>query len=157
VTRLLLLALAVLAAGATGCGGGGGSAASERPRLSPDAFVEQGNGVCIRADRRIFRIGSLGPTPGPWKETANAAARSIREMRELRPPAARQKQFDALLAAGEKVRRAVSDVHEALVRQKYDAAREAQVRAVRADADVKRIAHNLGLTFCEQLLTNWPA
>ncbi len=141
--------------GASGCGGG--SAAKERPRLSNDEFVEEGNGVCIRSDRRVFRIGGLGPAPGPWERTARAAATSIREMRELRPPAAKQRQFDALLVSAEKVRRAVSDVHDALVAQRYERAREAQIRAVRADAEVKRIAHGLGLTFCEQLLTNWPA
>ena len=155
MSRLPLLVLTAVAVGVSGCGGG--SAARERPRLSADAFVEEGNGVCIRADRRVFRIGGLGPAPGPWKRTADAAATSIREMRELRPPEARQKRFDALLAAAEKVRLAVSDVHDALVQEKYDRAREAQIRAVRADAEVKRIAHALGLTFCEQLLTNWPA
>jgi hypothetical protein len=142
-------------AGVSGCGGGG--AATERPRLSDDEFIERANAVCIRSDRRVFGIGGLSRSPGPWKRTANAAATSIREMHALRPPAAKQKQFDALLASAEKVRRAVSDVHDALVHMKYELAREAQIRAVRADAETKRIAHGLGLTFCEQLLTNWPA
>jgi hypothetical protein len=155
VSRLPLLVLAVAAAAAAGCGGG--SAAKDTPRLTESEFVQKANNVCIRSDRRVFKIGRLGPDPEPWGRTADAAGAAIREMRRLRPPAAEQRRFDALMAAGERVRRAISDVHDSLVAKKYDRARSAQVRALRADSNIKVIAHGLGLTFCEQLLTNWPA
>ena len=155
MSRLPLLVLTVAAAAAAGCGGG--SAAKETPRLNEGEFVQKADNVCIRSDRRVFKIGRLGPDPDPWERTADAAATAIREMRRLRPPAAEQRRFNALMAAGERVRQAIADVHDALVEKKYDRARAAQVRALRADSNIKVIAHGLGLTFCEQLLTNWPA
>ena len=142
-----------------GCGGDsdGGSARAQQPRLTQKQFVEQGNQVCIDSDRRIFRIGGLGSNPTPWRRTRDAAQTAIDEMARLRPPAAKQKRFDSMLASARTLQRAISDVYEGLVGNKYERAQAAQARAVRADTEIKRKAHGLGLTFCEQLLTNWPA
>ena len=152
--------LPLVALGASACGsdsGGGTTAAKDRPRLTQAQFVQRANGVCIRSDRRVYRIGSLGRDAGPWLRTRNAASTAVAEMAALRPPAAKQKQFDQMLAAGGRLRDAVGQVHDALVAKTYDKAQQGQAEAVRADAEVKRLAHALGLTFCEQLLTNWPA
>ncbi len=154
---LLLPLFALSAASCGGDGGGGTTAAKERPRLTQAQLVEQANQVCIRSDRRIYRIGSLGRDPLPWRKTRDAASTAIAEMKTLRPPAAKEKQFDQLVAAGQRLRTAIAQVHDALVAKTFDKAREAQGDAVREDATIKRLARSLGLTFCEQLLTNWPA
>jgi hypothetical protein len=43
------------------------------------------------------------------------------------------------------------------VKQHFSAARKAQFAATNADTAIHRQAKKLGLTFCQQLLTNWPA
>ena len=48
-------------------------------------------------------------------------------------------------------------VHDALVKKNYVQARTAQNAATTADTAIHRQAQKLGLTFCQQLLTNWPA
>ena len=145
------IALPVLVAGC------GGDSSPKETRLTQTQFVREGNGVCIRSDRRVYRIGDLSSNPGPWRETADAAEKGIEEMLELRPPAAKQKQFDSMITSARQLQRAVEDIYKALVADQPGKARAAQRRAVKADSVIKRKAHTLGLTFCEQLLTNWPA
>jgi hypothetical protein len=48
-------------------------------------------------------------------------------------------------------------VHDALVKKNYAKARSAQLKATSADTAIHKQAQKLGLTFCQQLLTNWPA
>jgi hypothetical protein len=62
-----------------------------------------------------------------------------------------------MLVSARTLQRAISDVYDGLVGNEYERAQAAQARAVKADSEIKRKAHGLGLTFCEQLLTNWPA
>ena len=157
VRRIPLVAVALASVVLAGCGGDSKPNAAEQPRLTQREFVRQGNQVCIDSDRRIYRIGSLGPNPTGWKDTSKAAKQGIRDMLALRPPAAKQKQFDAMMESARELERAIEDVYKNLVANKPEPARAAQARAVRADSIVKRRAHGLGLTFCEQLLTNWPA
>ena len=42
-------------------------------------------------------------------------------------------------------------------KKEYAKARAAQLAATRTDTAIHRQAQKLGLTFCQQLLTNWPA
>jgi hypothetical protein len=149
----LLLVPALLSA----CGGSGGSTSTEAPRLTQKQFVQRGNQVCIASDRRIFRIGNLSTDPAGWERTARAATAGINEMSKLRPPQARQKTFDAMIAEARKLHDSIEDVHDALVSNNLAKARTAQARATQYDTRIKRLASRLGLTFCEQLLTNWPA
>jgi len=159
VRPIPLVAIALASVVLAGCGGDDDSKppAAEQPRLTQREFVRQGNQVCIDSDRRIYRIGSLGPNPTGWKDTSAAAKQGVREMLAVRPPAAKQKQFDAMMASARQLERAITDVYKGLLADNPQKARAAQARAVRADSIVKRRAHGLGLTFCEQLLTNWPA
>jgi hypothetical protein len=153
-----VIALVLVPALTAACGGGSGaSSAAEQPRLTQKEFVAAANQVCIRSDRRIFRVGALTSDPSGWKKTALAARKGIEEMRALRPPAAKQKQFNAMIASGRRLAEDVADVHRSLVENDFVKARAAQARAAVADSRIKRQAFALGLTFCEQLLTNWPA
>ena len=48
-------------------------------------------------------------------------------------------------------------MHTELVKQNYAAAQKAQFAATAADTQIHKQARKIGLTFCQQLLTNWPA
>lgn len=136
---------------------GSGADSKEEPRLTQRQFVQQANQVCIRSDRRVFRIGDLSTDPEGWSKTVAAARTGINEMAKLRPPAGRQKQFDRMLATARKLKAAIADVRDALTKSDYAHAQKAQQRATNYDTSIKKQASRLGLTFCEQLLTNWPA
>jgi hypothetical protein len=136
---------------------GGEEKPAEPARLTQKQFVQQGNQVCIASDRRVFRLGDLSTDPDGWTKTAQAARTGIAEMAKLRPPAPRQQGFDTMLADARKLADAIEDVRDALKAQQFDKARKAQTQATSYDTKIKRQASRLGLTFCEQLLTNWPA
>jgi hypothetical protein len=51
----------------------------------------------------------------------------------------------------------VSDIAGALAKKDFATAQSAQARATQLDTKIKLQARALGLTFCEQFLTNWPA
>jgi len=146
--------LVVVAAVAAACGS---SKSKEEPRLTQKQFVAAANRVCIRSDRRIFRLGSLSAAPSGWAKTVAAADASLKDMRRIRPPESEQRGFDRLLRLGAQVRQQIDAVREALIAQNYTRARKAQKRATDLDTRVKLQSRTLGLTFCEQLLTNWPA
>jgi len=154
VRPALPLLLVPLVAGACG---GGSPKPKEPPRLTQQQFVAAANRVCIDSDRRIFRIGALSTNPSGWARTAAAAKLAIDDMRAVRPPLAAQRGFDTMMRDAAEVRRQIQLVHDALVEHKYAKARTAQFAATDADSRIKRQAKKLGLTFCEQLLTNWPA
>jgi hypothetical protein len=135
----------------------GSSKPKEEPRLTEKQFVAAANRVCIASDRRIFHLGALSVDPAGWAKTAAAAQKGVDEMRAIRPPAERQAGFDRLLQLGTQVQKQIAAVRTALVAQNYTKARAAQKRATNLDTEVKLQSRRLGLTFCEQLLTNWPA
>jgi hypothetical protein len=154
VRRALLLLALVVPVLAAACGS---SKSKEEPRLTQNQFVEQANQVCIRSDRRVFRIGDLSTDPDGWTKTVTAAGKGIQEMAKLRPPADRQQGFNRMLAGARKLKAAIADVRDALTANDVTKARKAQKRATDYDTSIKKQASRLGLTFCEQLLTNWPA
>ena len=159
--RLAWLVLAVPALAA--CGGSSSAkhtsttTTSDAPRLSQQQFVEAGNLVCLHSDRRVYRLGALSRDPAGWAKTAAAAKVGIAEMKKLRPPLADQGGFDRMLVFARKLADGVARVHTALVKQDYAAARKAQFAATAADTQIHKQARTIGLTFCQQLLTNWPA
>ena len=150
---LLLLLLPALAA----CGSSSTSTTTAKPRLTQQQFVSAANAVCVRSDRAVYRIGNLTFDPAGWALTATAARRAIADMRKVTPPAARDAGFKRLLAEGEKLAAGIQRVHDALVKKNLAAARTAQAVATKADTAIHLEAGKLGLTFCQQLLTNWPA
>jgi len=154
VRSALPLVLVPLVVGACG---GGSSKPKEPARLTQKQFVAAANRVCIDSDRRIFRIGALSTAPSGWARTAAAAKVAIADMAAVRPPLAARRGFDTMMREAAEVRRQIQLVHDALVAHKYADARTAQFAATDADSRIKRQAKKLGLTFCEQLLTNWPA
>jgi hypothetical protein len=130
---------------------------TERPRLSQQQFANAGNLVCLHSDRRVYRLGNLTRDPVGWAKTASAAKIGIAEMKKLRPPLADQVGFDHMLVLGQKLADGIDQVHAALMKKNYAAARKAQFAATDVDTQIHKQARRIGLTFCEQLLTNWPA
>jgi hypothetical protein len=155
VRRALLLLVPTLAA----CGAGSKSAttADADRRPTQQQFVAAANAVCVRSDRVIYQIGGLSLAPAGWGRTAAAARRALADMKALTPPAGKDAAFQRLLAEGQKLATGIQRVHDALVKKNYLAARTAQDAATTADTATHRQAQKLGLTFCQQLLTNWPA
>lgn len=153
---LPLLLVPVLAAA---CGGGSKSTTTTaaKPLPTQQQFVSAANAVCVRSDRAIYKVGRLSLAPAGWAQTAAAARRAVADMRTVTPPAAKEAGFLLLLAEGQKLATGIQQVHDALVKKNYLAARTAQNAATTADTAIHRQAQKLGLTFCQQLLTNWPA
>ena len=150
VTVLLVLPV-VLAA----CGGSKKAAAPPRP--TQQQFVAAGNAVCVRSDRAVYKLGRLSLDPAGWAKTAAAARVGLADMKTVTPPAGKDAGFKELLAEGQKLANGIQQVHDALVKKDYAKARTAQSLATNADTAIHRQAQKLGLTFCQQLLTNWPA
>lgn len=78
-------------------------------------------------------------------------------MKRVTPPTGKDAAFQQLLAEGAKLATGIQQVHDALVKKDFAKARTAQTAATKADTAIHRQAQKLGLTFCQQLLTNWPA
>jgi hypothetical protein len=156
VRRALLLLLVPALAAACGSG----SKTTKAPpvkRPTQKQFVASGNAVCIRSDRAVFRLGQLSLDPRGWAQTAAAARRGVADMKRITPPAGKDAAFQRLIALGRQLADGVQKVHDALARHDLAAARKAQNTATRDDTAIHRQAQKLGLTFCQQLLTNWPA
>jgi len=158
VRRLLPLLLLVPFA-ASACGGGSGDASRSTTTgpLSPGAFVKAGNAVCIAADKRVYAIGRLTRDPQGWKKTADSARRGVREMSVLKPPADRAVDFTRMLKYARAFTLSIQEVHLSLLKNDIDTAAAAQIAAGRLQDEVHNVAKRLGLTFCQQRMTNWPA
>jgi hypothetical protein len=155
---LLLLLVPVLACACGGSKSGTKTTTTTEPkRPTQQQFVSAANAVCVRSDRAIYRVGRLSLDPAGWAQTAAAARRAVADMKTVTPPAAKDAGFKRLLEQGTKLATGIQQVHDALVKKNYLAARTAQNAATVADTAIHRQAQKLGLTFCQQLLTNWPA
>jgi hypothetical protein len=115
--------------------------------------------VCVASDRRSYTLaGSLSTKASSWEKTIRAADLALTGMAALRPPARDADAFARLLALGRELRNNVQRVHDALAKRNMQAARDAQRAATGYDtAAIHEEAAKLGLTFCEQPQTNWPA
>ena len=140
------------------CGGSkstDGTPVTNRP--TQKQFVAAANAVCVRSDRAIYKLGRLTVAPAGWAKTAAAARRAVADMKKVTPSAGKDAAFQQLLAEGQKLATGIQQVHDALVKKDYAQARKAQTAATAADTAIHTQAQKLGLTFCQQLLTNWPA
>lgn len=151
-----LVVVVLIPALACGCGSSSRKQTDPAP-LTQQQFVSAANGVCIRSDRRVFRLGRLSLLPEGWAATAAAARTGVAEMSAVRPPARSEAGFRHLLSLGRQLTAGIQDVHDALAKRNYKAAQAAQLNATKDDTAIHRQAQKLGLTFCQQLLTNWPA
>jgi hypothetical protein len=152
---LLFLAFPVLVAACGGSKSTDSTPVANRP--TQKQFVAAANAVCVRSDRAIYEIGRLTVAPAGWAKTAAAARRAVADMKKVTPSAGKDAAFRQLLAEGQKLATGIQQVHDALVEKDYAQARKAQTAATAADSAIHRRAQKLGLTFCQQLLTNWPA
>ncbi len=127
------------------------------PRLTQKDFVKEGNLVCLHSDRRVYKLGTLSRNPAGWEKVTQAARIAIGEMKKLRPPLADQAGFDRLLLLARRLTDGIVRVHAALMRHDFATARADQSVAKNVSARIHTQARTLGLTLCQQLLTNWPA
>jgi hypothetical protein len=152
---LLLFALAVSA-----CGGSDSSkratTTNHRPP-SAQAFVTAGNNVCMAADKRIVKLGRLTRNPKGWARTAAEARQAIGEMQQVTPPPSRARAFRLMMRYARGLALSIQEVHDSLVKKDIDTAAAAQFAAAKFQDKVHETAKGLGLTFCQQPLTNWPA
>lgn len=155
--RALSLLLVPVVAAACGGSKTAGTTTTALVRPTQQQFVAAGNAVCVRSDRAIYKLGRLSLAPAGWAKTAAAARRAVADMKRLTPPAGKDLAFQRLLAEGAKLATGIQQVHDALVKKNYANARKAQQVATDADTAIHQQAQKLGLTFCQQLLTNWPA
>jgi hypothetical protein len=130
---------------------------AEPARLTQQQFVSAANAVCIKSDRRVFRLGNLSRLPAGWAATASAARTGVAEMSVLRGPVGSDAGFQHMLTLGKQLAAGIQQVHDALAKKNYKAAEAAQLKATNTDTAIHLQARTLGLTFCQQLLTNWPA
>ena len=151
---LLLLALPLALAA---CGGSSKSSTTTTTAASPADFVKSGNQVCQAADQRTFKIGRLTRNPQGWARTAASAKQAVREMRQVEAPAARATEFNQMMRYANAVALTIQEIHDALVKKDYDTAAAGQFAAGQLSDKVHQSARRLGLTFCQQQLTNWPA
>ena len=154
VPLLLVLPLALAA-----CGGPSSSDGETTTVAASSAgdFVTAGNQVCIASDKRIFKIGGLSRDPKGWRETAESSKRAVREMGAVTPPAAKAAQFKKMLRYANALSLTIQEIHGALVKKDYDTAAAGQFAAAELQDKVHQSARSVGLTFCQQQLTNWPA
>jgi hypothetical protein len=150
------LLLVVLVALAAGCGSSAHKTA-EPARLTQKQFVSAANAVCIKSDRRVFRLGRLSLAPAGWAATAVAAQTGIAQMSVVRPPLQSDAGFRHMLSLGRRLAAGIQQVHDALAKQNLKIAQAAQLKATKTDTAIHLQAKKIGLTFCQQLLTNWPA
>lgn len=154
-----LLPFLLLIALAAGCGGSKSDAPATTTSQADamQSYVAAGNQVCIRSDKRIFKIGRLSRDPVGWGKTAAAAKTAVLEMRKVKPPPARAAAFNQMVKYANALALAVQEVHLALTTNKIDTAAAAQFAAAQIQDKVHTAAKAAGLTFCQQALTNWPA
>jgi hypothetical protein len=157
VRRALPLLLIPMLAAACGGSKAAGTTTTAEKRPTQKQFVAAANAVCVRSDRAIYKLGRLSLAPAGWARTAAAARTAVAAMKKVTPPAGKDAAFQQLIAEGRRLATGIQQVHDALVKKDYAKARKAQTAATAADSAIHRQAQKLGLTFCQQLLTNWPA
>lgn len=155
--RLVFLALLPLALAACGSDSSKKSATTTTTALSAADFVKAGNQVCIASDRRIFKIGRLSRNPAGWKHTAESAKQAVIAMRKVTPPTERKAGFDQMLKFANALALTIQEIHQALVKGDISTAAAGQLAAGQLQDKVHQAARRIGLTFCQQSLTNWPA
>jgi hypothetical protein len=149
--------LLLLAVAASACGGSSKDSKTTTSTTAAAAdYVTAGNQVCIRSDRRIFKIGRLSRDPKGWQQTAEAGRAAIAEMKKVTPPADRAAAFGQMMKFANALTLSIQEVHDALVKSNLDVASAAQFAAGRLQDRVHTAAKAAGLTFCQQPLTNWP-
>jgi hypothetical protein len=156
VRRLVPLALVPLALAACGSDSSD-KRATTTTAVSAADFVKAGNQVCIASDKRIFKIGRLSRNPSGWKRTAESARQAVRSMQAVKPPSDRTVGFRQMLRFANALALTIQEIHQSLVKGDIDTAAAGQLAAAQLQDKVHQAARRVGLTFCQQALTNWPA
>jgi len=149
---VMLFALSV-----TACGSSKDARTTTATSTSPQAFVAAANKVCQDTDKQIMAIGRLSRNPRGWARTYEAAKAGVIAMQKVTPPPNRARAFKLMLRYANALAITMQEVRNALAKNNIDVAAAAQIAAGRIQDKVHQQAKALGLTFCQQLLTNWPA
>jgi hypothetical protein len=160
VHRLPLLMLFALAVAACGNSKATKTTSTSSPTTTPptvQAFVAAGNKVCQDTDKQIMSIGRLTRDPRGWARTYEAAKAGVLAMQKVTPPPNRARAFKLMLRYANALALSMQEVHNALAKKNIDIAAAAQLAAGRIQDKVHEQAKAVGLTFCQQPLTNWPA
>ena len=130
---------------ASACGGGGGD------RLSEAEFQSQANAICGKYEQQLRALGSpssLDEIPAFVDRALAILNREIDEISQLDPPQDLQSQFDALLAASDRTKKAADDLSTAAKAGDQAAVQKALEEGRAASTQADKLAGDLGLDQC---------
>ncbi len=156
-----LLPLAAVALVIAGCGGSDKQAATTTTKVAPPLthkqLIARGNQVCIDTDRAVSKLGKPTRDTSYWDELIPLSNDALAQMQALRPAAKDKGAFDHMMSLARREVAAITAVRDAIGKKKLASAQTKLRAATALDTKVKFAARDVGLGFCSQLLSNWPA
>jgi hypothetical protein len=144
VAALVGVFVLVLAA----CGGGGDSGA----RLSKAEFQSQANAICDKYQKQLDTLKtptSLDEIPDLVDQALAILNKEVDEIAALNPPEDLQTQFDAMIAASDKTKKAADDLSTAAKASDQAGVQKALDEGNAASNQADQIAGQLGLDSCK--------
>jgi hypothetical protein len=144
VAALVGVFVLVLAA----CGGGGDSGA----RLSKAEFQSQANAICDKYQKQLDALKtptSLDEIPDLVDQALAILNKEVEEIAALNPPEEMQTQFDAMIAASDKTKKAADDLSTAAKASDQAGVQNALDEGNAASNQADQIAGQLGLDSCK--------
>jgi hypothetical protein len=144
VAALVGVFVLVLAA----CGGGGDSGA----RLSKAEFQSQANAICDKYQKQLDALKtptSLDEIPDLVDQALAILNKEVEEIAALNPPEEMQTQFDAMIAASDKTKKAADDLSTAAKASDQAGVQKALDEGNAASNQADQIAGQLGLDSCK--------
>jgi hypothetical protein len=144
VAALVGVFVLVLAA----CGGGGDSGA----RLSKAEFQSQANAICDKYQKQLDALKtptSLDEIPDLVDQALAILNKEVEEIAALKPPEEMQTQFDAMIAASDKTKKAADDLSTAAKASDQAGVQKALDEGNAASNEADQIAGQLGLDSCK--------
>lgn len=144
VAALVGVFVLVLAA----CGGGGDSGA----RLSKAEFQSQANAICDKYQKQLDALKTptnLDEIPDLVDQALAILNKEVEEIAALNPPEEMQTQFDAMIAASDKTKKAADDLSKAAKASDQAGVQKALDEGNAASNQADQIAGQLGLDSCK--------
>jgi hypothetical protein len=154
-----LLPLAAAALVIAGCGGGDKKATTTTvaPPLTHKQLITRGNQICIDTDRAVQQLGKPTHDTTYWDKLIPLSKNALAQMNALRPGAKDKGAFDKLMRLARQEVATIGEIRAALAKKNLTQAGTKLEVATALDTKVKFAAKDVGLGFCSQLLSNWPA